>query len=169
MRFSWTVVVALIVGCSPEPAPNADRALEWVGTLVAMGRPAPLASFATLIGEDEQTARRFVRALEPGVLLEETESGTTVGFRDEDFETDLRARVGEMALAVAHGRIADTLLPVANTNPYAAGAVADHLFAAGRMVDMVRLVLEGPRPQVTPPYETVVRQGIEEIKGKWFT
>ncbi|MBC14845.1 MAG: hypothetical protein CMM85_17980 [Rhodothermaceae bacterium] len=129
-----------------DQAPNADRALEWVGTLVAMGRPAPLASFATLIGEDEQTARRFVRALEPGVLLEETESGTTVGFRDEDFETDLRARVGEMALAVAHGRIADTLLPVANTNPYAAGAVADHLFAAGRMVDMVRLVLEGPRP-----------------------
>ena len=32
----------------------------------------------------------------------------------------------------------------------------------------VDAVLEGPRPQVTSPYETVVRQGIEEIKGKWF-
>ena len=31
------------------------------------------------------------------------------------------------------------------------------------------VILEGPRPQTTPPYETVVRQGIEEIKGKWFT
>ena len=29
-------------------------------------------------------------------------------------------------------------------------------------------ILEGSRPQTTPPYETVVRQGIEEIKGKWF-
>ena len=33
----------------------------------------------------------------------------------------------------------------------------------------VDAVLEGPRPQVTSPYETAVRQGIEEIKGKWFT
>ena len=32
----------------------------------------------------------------------------------------------------------------------------------------VDAVLEGPQPQVTPPYETVVRQGIEEIEGKWF-
>ena len=30
-------------------------------------------------------------------------------------------------------------------------------------------ILDGPKPQVTPPYETVVRQGIEEIRGKWFT
>ena len=30
-------------------------------------------------------------------------------------------------------------------------------------------ILEGAQPQTTPPYETVVRQGIEEIKGKWFT
>ena len=29
-------------------------------------------------------------------------------------------------------------------------------------------VLEGAQPQTTSPYETVVRQGIEEIKGKWF-
>jgi len=33
----------------------------------------------------------------------------------------------------------------------------------------LEVILEGPRPQVTPPYETVVRQGIEEIKSKWFT
>jgi len=30
-------------------------------------------------------------------------------------------------------------------------------------------ILDGPQPQTTSPYETVVRQGIEEIKGKWFT
>ena len=29
-------------------------------------------------------------------------------------------------------------------------------------------VLEGSQPQTTSPYETVVRQGIEEINGKWF-
>tara|TARA_B100000925_G_scaffold14420_1_gene10034 strand:+ start:7348 stop:7809 length:462 start_codon:yes stop_codon:yes gene_type:complete len=29
-------------------------------------------------------------------------------------------------------------------------------------------ILEGPKPQTTPPYETVIRQGIEEIDGKWF-
>ena len=33
----------------------------------------------------------------------------------------------------------------------------------------LEVILEGPQPQVTPPYETVIRQGIEEIKGKWFT
>ena len=33
----------------------------------------------------------------------------------------------------------------------------------------LEVILEGPQPQVTPPYETVVRQGVEEIKGKWFT
>ena len=29
-------------------------------------------------------------------------------------------------------------------------------------------IFEGAQPQITPPYETVVRQGIEEIDGKWF-
>ena len=33
----------------------------------------------------------------------------------------------------------------------------------------LEVILEGPQPQVTPPYETVIKQGIEEIKGKWFT
>jgi len=33
----------------------------------------------------------------------------------------------------------------------------------------LEVILEGPQPQTTSPYETVVRQGIEEIKGKWFT
>ena len=33
----------------------------------------------------------------------------------------------------------------------------------------VDLVLDGPRPQTTSPYETIVRQGIEQIKGKWVT
>lgn len=30
-------------------------------------------------------------------------------------------------------------------------------------------ILEGPRAQTTPPYEISVRQGVEEINGKWFT
>lgn len=30
-------------------------------------------------------------------------------------------------------------------------------------------ILEGPQAQTTPPYEISVRQGIEEINGKWFT
>ena len=29
-------------------------------------------------------------------------------------------------------------------------------------------ILEGAQPKITPPYETVVRQGIEEIGGNWF-
>jgi hypothetical protein len=33
----------------------------------------------------------------------------------------------------------------------------------------LEVILEGPQPQVAPPYETSVRHGIEEIKGKWFT
>jgi hypothetical protein len=30
-------------------------------------------------------------------------------------------------------------------------------------------ILEGPQAQTNPPYEISVRQGIEEINGKWFT
>ena len=30
-------------------------------------------------------------------------------------------------------------------------------------------IFEGPQAQTTPPYEVSVRQGIEEINGKWFT
>lgn len=30
-------------------------------------------------------------------------------------------------------------------------------------------VMEGPQAQTTPPYEISVRQGVEEINGKWFT
>ena len=33
----------------------------------------------------------------------------------------------------------------------------------------VDVVLEGPQATTTPPYETSVRQGVEEIDGKWFT
>lgn len=133
---------------SVEHAPDEGQALDWVGTLVAMGRPAPIRAFATLVGADEPTARRFVRALEPGVVLEEADGETVVGFRDEDFETDLRERVGAASLTLAHGRIADTLLTRLETDTYAARAVADHLFAAGRSDALLRLVLEGPRPDV---------------------
>lgn len=31
------------------------------------------------------------------------------------------------------------------------------------------VILNGPAAQVTGPYETSVRQGIEEINGQWFT
>jgi hypothetical protein len=30
-------------------------------------------------------------------------------------------------------------------------------------------VLEGPRPDTTPPYEYVARDGVEEVDGQWFT
>ena len=30
-------------------------------------------------------------------------------------------------------------------------------------------VLEGPQASTTPPYQTSVRSGVEEIEGKWFT
>ncbi len=30
-------------------------------------------------------------------------------------------------------------------------------------------ILEGPQATTTPPYEISVRQGVEEIDGKWFT
>ena len=30
-------------------------------------------------------------------------------------------------------------------------------------------VLEGPQATTTPPYETSVRQGVEEVNGQWFT
>jgi len=30
-------------------------------------------------------------------------------------------------------------------------------------------VFEGPQARTTPPYQTSVRSGVEEIEGKWFT
>jgi hypothetical protein len=31
------------------------------------------------------------------------------------------------------------------------------------------LVLEGEKPQVTYPYEVIIRDGVENINGKWYT
>jgi hypothetical protein len=33
----------------------------------------------------------------------------------------------------------------------------------------IDVVFEGPQASTTPPYEISVRQGVEEINGKWFT
>lgn len=118
------------------------RAERHLATLTCLMRPIPIPVFAGACGTSEQEALNFCHALRPGVLL--GESG--LSFRDEDFETHLRLRVGD--LTASHARLGAHFLTLAQSDTYAAQAVADHLFTGECGEKTIRLALEGPQPDI---------------------
>lgn len=118
------------------------RAEEHLATLTCLMRPIPIPVFAGACSTSEQEALNFCHALRPGVLL--GESG--LSFRDEDFETHLRSRVGD--LTASHARLGAHFLGLTQSDTYAAQTVADHLFAGKCEGETIRLALEGPQPDV---------------------
>ena len=69
-----------------------------------------------------------------------------IRFRDEDFEAYIRDHVKGEDVIAAHGRLADMFLNSRKTDPDAAAHVADHLSAAGRLPELVGLVLAEGSP-----------------------
>ncbi|HEX8464483.1 MAG TPA: AAA family ATPase, partial [Abditibacterium sp.] len=119
-----------------------ERAEGHLATLTCLMRPIPMSVFAGACGTSEQEAINFCHALSPGVLL--GESG--LSFRDEDFETHLRLRVGD--LTASHARLGAHFLTLAQSDTYAAQTVADHLFAGECEGETIGLALDGPQPDV---------------------
>ncbi|MDX5895208.1 ATP-binding protein [Rubrobacter radiotolerans] len=123
-------------------ASDPDQARQQAALLVCLSQPSPTDVFAEVCEITPERASNFCRALVPGLVIED--DGTR--FRDEDFETYLRGKVGEDALEAAEARLGEHFLSRADSDTYAAGSVADHLFAAERYGDVIALALEGPEP-----------------------
>ena len=118
------------------------RAEQHLATLTCLMRPIPLTVFAGACGISAAQALNFCRALRPGVVIEEE----AITFRDEDFETHLRRRVGD--LTARHASLGAHFLALAATDDYAAQAVAGHLFAGEREIELIQLALDGPQPDI---------------------
>jgi hypothetical protein len=125
-----------------KDVPDPSRAEGYLATLTCLMRPIPLGVFAGACNTSEADALDFCRALRPGVVLEEG----AISFRDEDFETHLRRRVGD--LTAEHARLGAHFLALAASDVYAAQAVAGHLFAGEREGAVIQLALDGPHPDV---------------------
>ncbi len=114
--------------------------------LVVLARPVTLEDYAAFAGLEIQRAEHFCRALYPGLVLDER----TLRFRDEDFETYLRAKFSEAEQAEARRDLSEKLLMKCAENQYAATHVADYLLAAKRWTEAINLATEGPEPDVIP-------------------
>lgn len=121
---------------------DPDKSKQHLSILVCLTRLVPVHVFADACSVSLDEARDFCRALVPGLVLE----GDEVSFRDEDFETYLRDRLTQNEMVETHDRLASHFIARANQDPYAAQAVAEHLFQAGRHEELIGLALEGLEP-----------------------
>lgn len=123
-----------------EAPAGADR----LAVLIALERPVPTPMLATAFGTSVDNATAFVTGLFPGVVLE----ADTVRFRDEDFERYVRDRVDGTELQLAHSHLAEVFRPL--DDAYAASAIAEHLFHAGRTAELINLVMTEAAPAAIP-------------------
>lgn len=134
-------IIEDIVRAATVEVPDPELANAQLATLVCLQRPIPLLVFAHACEITVPRATDFCHALKPGILFEDD----LIGFRDEDFETQLRVRPAtEARLDATHNRLGQHFLPLAATDAYAAQAVAEHMAAASRQHDLIALALDGP-------------------------
>ncbi|MFI5851535.1 hypothetical protein ACIA7R_27510 [Micromonospora chalcea] len=147
---------ALLGACRQTPEPLfgdlLDSALKgsgtdaegqrWLALMLALARPVSTETLAEALGVDAPAVSAFAEGLTPGVEVVEG----AIQFRDEDFETYVRDQVDPGAIVAAHGRLADLFLASRTTDADAAAHVADHLFAAGRHDELLRLLLDEDSP-----------------------
>ncbi|MFE7509879.1 hypothetical protein ACFU8I_01370 [Streptomyces sp. NPDC057540] len=115
---------------------------RWLALLLALARPVRTEILAEALDVDLTNVTAFAAGLVPGVKV----ADGAVQFRDEDFETYVRDRVDPADVIVAHDRLADMFLASRTDDSDAAAHVADHLFDAGRLTDLLRLVLSEGAP-----------------------
>ena len=151
---------ALLGACARTPealfAELVDSALQvsgrdaggqrWLAAMLALARPISTSTLAAALGVDPAAVTAFAHGLAPGVTLE----GEMIQFRDEDFETYVRDRVVPSDVTEAHNRLADMFLASRSRDADAAAHVADHLFAANRLDEVLQLVLDEDWPEAIP-------------------
>lgn len=140
-------IIEDIVKSAVVEVQNPEKAQDQLATLVCLQRPIPITIFAQASNITLETATEFCHALKPGLLLEDGH----IGFRDEDFETQLRVRPDtEKRIHTTHEKLAKHFLSIASTNEYAAYAVAEHFFASNQHSNLIDLALSGPSVQFIP-------------------
>ena len=115
---------------------------QWLATMLALSRHVGTETLAAALEVDQAAVSAFAAGLTPGVKV----ADGAIQFRDEDFETYVRDRVDDADVVEAHNRIADMFLGSRTTDPDAAAHVADHLFDAGRLGELLQLVLDEGSP-----------------------
>jgi len=147
---------ALLQACSRTPEPvfadllasalqvsGADAGgSRWLALMLALARPVDRDTMAAALHVDPVNVDTFAAGLAPGVRL----AGGAIQFRDEDFETYVRERVDPADVTAAHHQLAEMFLASRPTDPDAAAQVAEHLYAAGRLDDLLGLVLNEDAP-----------------------
>ncbi|MFE3559490.1 hypothetical protein ACFXKW_32240 [Streptomyces sp. NPDC059193] len=147
---------ALLEACAKTPEPMFKgliaSALEvssareggqrWLALMLALARPVSVETLAAALDVDPSAVAAFAAGLAPGVKV----TDGAIQFRDEDFETHVRGLIAPSDVIVAHDRLADMFLVSHATDPDAATHLADHLFSAGRLSELLQLVLSESSP-----------------------
>ncbi|MEU8356370.1 ATP-binding protein [Nonomuraea sp. NPDC048882] len=151
---------ALLEACTRTPIPLFKGLLEsalqvsgadaggqrWLGAMLALARPISVATLAAALDVPMDAVVAFAHGLAPGVVLVDG----AIQFRDEDFETYVRDRVDTSDVIAAHDRLAEMFLTNRTVDADAAAHVADHLAEAGRLDDVLTLVLSEGWPEAIP-------------------
>ncbi len=119
---------------------------RWLALMLALARPVSTSTLAAALGVDPAAVVAFAHGLAPGVSV----VGQAIQFRDEDFETYVRSRVSSSDVAEAHDLLADMFLADRARDADAAAHVADHLFAANRLDEVLQLVVDEDWPEAIP-------------------
>lgn len=127
-----------LLAAAVAQAPDEQAARERLAELVCLTKPLTTSRFRAVSGMAASHVRAFCKSLVPGVVIE----GDVIAFRDEDFATFMRDKVGKDEETEAHSRLADLFLGQPG-DAYAATVVADHLYNARRDEDLVTLALDG--------------------------
>ncbi|MEW9533628.1 hypothetical protein [Microbispora sp. NPDC049125] len=151
---------ALLDACARTPEPLFQMLLEpalqvsgadaggrrWLGTMLALSRPISITTLAAALSVNPTAVVAFAHGLAPGVTLVDG----AIQFRDEDFETYVRDRVEPTEVIAAHDRLAEMFLTTRVSDADAAAHVTDHLVEAGRLDDVLTLVLSEDWPEAIP-------------------
>ena len=119
---------------------------RWLALMLALARPVSTSALATALGVAPAAVIAFAQGLTPGIAL----AGQAIKFRDEDFEAYVRGQVQASDVTEAHNRLADMFLAMRGSDADAATYVADHLFAAGRLDEVLQLVIDEDSPAAIP-------------------
>jgi hypothetical protein len=108
----------------------------------AMSPPARVSVLGEALGLTRDKARTLCEQLAPGILID----GDSYGFRDQSFDDYVRDRVGEERWIEANRQLA-VFFRDRSGDPYAASALAGHLFNSGNSDAVIALALE-PRSEL---------------------
>ncbi len=148
--------LSLLDACHRTPMPVFEDLVEsalrvsgtaaggerWLGAMLALSRPVSTDTLAAVLQVNPAAVAAFAAGLDPGVKV----ADGAIQFRDEDFETYVRGRVDPSAVTAAHNGLATIFLATRTHDPDAAAHVADHLFAADRLDELLQLVLAEDSP-----------------------